>query len=139
MAVLGEAYGSEVAVSLAREGKEVTLLEKGGPQMVIAAPYIDIMRMPVLPRYIQEEKVSLLTGVEVVAIEDRRVRYCDKEGKEGEVEVDTVILATGRRPNLELVDGLRGKVPELYPVGDCVEPRRIFAAIHDGSYFAREL
>lgn len=139
VAIIGAAYGSEVAVSLAREGKEVTILEKGGEEMLIAAPYIDIMRMPVLPRYIKEEKVSLLTGVEVIEIEDKKLRYMDKERKERELEVDTVILASGRRPNNELAKVLRGKVPELYEVGDCVAPRRIFTAIHDGSYFAREL
>ena len=49
------------------------------------------------------------------------------------LEADNIVLATGTRPNNSLTKLLKGNVPELYEVGDCVEPRRILEAIHEGA------
>ena len=65
------------------------------------------------------------------------VRYLDKEGEEHIVIADSIILASTRRPNGELVKALRGKVPELYEVGACWRPDKIATAIHDGAHIAR--
>jgi mycofactocin system FadH/OYE family oxidoreductase 2 len=51
----------------------------------------------------------------------------------------TVILITGRKANEELYFALKGKVKELYRVGDCVAPRLVGAAIYDGHKVGREL
>ena len=44
-----------------------------------------------------------------------------------------IVLATGTRPNNALSQSLKGKVPELYQAGDCIEPRRFLEAIHEGA------
>jgi hypothetical protein len=36
----------------------------------------------------------------------------------------------------DLVDALKGKVPEVYKIGDAREPKNIMNAVHDGAYFA---
>ena len=36
-------------------------------------------------------------------------------------------------PNTELLKSLEGKVSEVYPIGDCTEPRLILDAMADGS------
>jgi len=61
------------------------------------------------------------------------------DGGERTVYADTVILAVGRVPNKGLANAIAGKVPEVYEIGDCLEPRRIAAAIHDAAYFSREI
>lgn len=48
------------------------------------------------------------------------------------VEVDTVVAVTGRLPVDSLYLALKGKVPELYRVGDCLAPRYTDQAIHEG-------
>lgn len=48
------------------------------------------------------------------------------------VEVDTVVAVTGRLPVDSLYFALKGKVPELYRVGDCLAPRYTDQAIHEG-------
>ena len=50
-----------------------------------------------------------------------------------------IVIAVGARPNQTLLPALQGKVSEVYTVGDCVEPRRAYQAIHDGSRVAREI
>ena len=47
-------------------------------------------------------------------------------------------MATGIRPNKALAKSLEGKVAELYEVGDCLEPRHIFEAVHEGAAVALE-
>ncbi|MCL5961183.1 MAG: FAD-dependent oxidoreductase [Chloroflexi bacterium] len=46
--------------------------------------------------------------------------------------VDTVVLAMGQLPNDGLYKALKGKVAELYRVGDCVVPRTVEEAIYEG-------
>jgi hypothetical protein len=39
------------------------------------------------------------------------------------------MIAAGMKPNNELSSLLDGKAPELFTIGDCVEPKRIGEAI----------
>lgn len=54
-------------------------------------------------------------------------------------EVDTVVLAIHRRANCRLYSALKGRVPELHRIGDCVAPRRAHAAIIEGEKAGRAL
>jgi pyruvate/2-oxoglutarate dehydrogenase complex dihydrolipoamide dehydrogenase (E3) component len=47
-------------------------------------------------------------------------------------EVDSVVSVTGRRPVDDIYFALKGKVPALIRVGDCVAPRLTDQAIHEG-------
>ena len=51
--------------------------------------------------------------------------------------VDTVVLATPSRADNALYRALKGKVPELHAVGDCVSPRTAMDAIFDGYVLGR--
>lgn len=53
--------------------------------------------------------------------------------------VDTVIMITAKKSRTELYDQLKGKVKELYAIGDCVAPRRIGDAIFEGHKVGRLL
>jgi 2-enoate reductase len=54
------------------------------------------------------------------------------DGMERTIEADTIVLASGAEPNNILLEELKGKVPALYLIGDCVKPRNIRSAIEDG-------
>jgi mycofactocin system FadH/OYE family oxidoreductase 2 len=59
-------------------------------------------------------------------------------GTERRIEgVDTVVMATPNRPVNALYRALKGKVPELHAVGDCVSPRTAMDAIFDGYVLGR--
>ena len=53
--------------------------------------------------------------------------------------VDTVVIAAGAEVNNNLYHSLKGKVKELYAIGDCVAPRDVEAAIHEGYKIGRVL
>jgi 2,4-dienoyl-CoA reductase-like NADH-dependent reductase (Old Yellow Enzyme family)/thioredoxin reductase len=52
---------------------------------------------------------------------------------------DTVILAVGKKPQNNLIGQLKGIVPELYCIGDCIEPRDIMYAIREAAEIARQI
>lgn len=139
VAIIGAAHGAELAVSLAREGKEVTILESGGIEIIGAAPYMDRIRKSVLHGYLQEERIKILTEVRIKNITDKGIIFIDKEGKEERLEVDNVVIASGRKPNNQLSKALRAKFTELYEIGDVIKPRRILSAIHEASFAARAI
>ena len=45
---------------------------------------------------------------------------------------DTVVAAMGNEVNDSLYYALKGRVAELYRAGDCVAPRKVDMAIHEG-------
>jgi hypothetical protein len=53
--------------------------------------------------------------------------------------VDTVIFCTHGRANDWLYGALKGKVKELYQVGQCVSPRELLDSVHDGAFVGRQL
>src|SRR6059036_1152665 len=61
-------------------------------------------------------------------------------GAERRIEsVDTVVLAMGSRSTDALYRALKGRVPELHAVGDCVAPRGVHQAILDGTHAGRAI
>ena len=65
------------------------------------------------------------------------ITVTDSHNKARTLKADTIVLAVGLKSNNSLVKLLRNSVPEVYPIGDCVEPRRIINAIWEGYRTAR--
>jgi 2,4-dienoyl-CoA reductase-like NADH-dependent reductase (Old Yellow Enzyme family)/pyruvate/2-oxoglutarate dehydrogenase complex dihydrolipoamide dehydrogenase (E3) component len=139
VAIIGAGHGAEAAVSLAREGKEVTILEESGVEALGVTPYNSVRsgRQIVLRRFINEEGIKFLPKVRIREIQDDGVVFADKEGKKQKITVDTIIVAVYRTPNRELLKILTGKVKELYDIGDCREPRNMRFATHEAAYVGR--
>ena len=83
--------------------------------------------------------ISPYTGVR--SIQGKRVTVFNVySGEERTVDdVDTVVLAMGKTANDSLYHSLKGKVKELYRIGDCVAPRKIDKAIYEGNKVGRIL
>lgn len=135
----GGLNGCDAAVDLALAGKRVTLVERNGE---IGRDLNHISRGGLLHR-LAAQGVEIVTGHEVTAFDDEGVRVRATGGTEpgdgpvdGETEralpADTVVLALGAVARNDLVRPLKGEVPELYAVGDCLKPRKIGEAIHEG-------
>jgi hypothetical protein len=54
-------------------------------------------------------------------------------------EVDSIVFCTDGRADDALYRSLKGKVKELYEVGQCLSPRRLLDSIHDGARIGRKL
>ena len=115
----GRMLGMEVAVLLAQQGKEVTLVSRSrlggrkGPDEKIT--YRALMRRLV------ELRVPLYLNTSVLEItEDSVISRLEDEVLS--LPADTVVVAIGVKPVDTLVEELQGLVPEVYPIGDCVQP-----------------
>jgi len=136
--ILGGNYGAETAVSLAREGKQVTMVEES--DTVVRPRYIQDLysRTFMLERLVEEAKIKTMKKTKVLEITDAGVVVENAEGKKT-LEADTVILAIDRKPKRKLYEALKGKAPEVYAAGDCVKPFDIYHAIDDAAFYARKI
>ena len=128
----GALIGCEIALYLAQKGKELTIVEiLSSPARNMGEPD----RMHLL-KLLADVNVRILTETHVSEIMDDGLVIVDKYGKQNKLSSDTVVLAAGLKPNSRL-EALKGKVPEIYAIGDCVEPRKVINAIWEGFRVAR--
>jgi 2,4-dienoyl-CoA reductase (NADPH2) len=122
----GAIKGCELAEFLARRGKEVTIVDTAKE---MGAGMVDVL-MAYLFSWFKKKGVKMIGGVEeYVKITDKGLTIINNEGKKELIEADTVILELPLLPNDELMKSLKGKVNEVYAVGDCDDPELITDAI----------
>jgi 2-enoate reductase len=129
----GGLVGSETALYLAQKGKKATVVE-----------ILDIIARGIFPsnqmhlmKLLDEANVDVLTDTMVIEITNEGVAIADKSGRRSIREADTVVLAVGLKPNEELLEALKEKIPEVYAIGDCDEPGKVINAIWEGFRTAR--
>lgn len=124
-----------VAEFLAEKGKKVEVVTS--MQHVANQLFLNLETPLLMPRLVSKG-VTLTPYTVVTAVDGRTVTLTGMTGGgERKVEVDTIVAVTGRRPVDELYFALKGKVPELYRVGDCLAPRYTDQAIHEGHVVGR--
>jgi 2-enoate reductase len=132
VAVLGGGLvGCETALWLAQHGKEVTIIEILSDLMTGGLPVPHANRRMLLD-LLAIGKVKMITDTRVDRITDEGVVLIKKDLGTKEMKCDTVALALGLKPKDRLYNLLRGKVEQLYKVGDCRKTGRILEAIWDG-------
>lgn len=132
----GELVGCETADFLSQQGKKVTVVRRG-PEM--AAKMFAGNRHSLLTR-LNGKGVTLITGArEYETITEDGLVLINSEGKQQTLEADTIVLAAGAISDDRLAKAIEGKISEIHRAGDCVQPRRILDAIHDGARLGREV
>jgi pyruvate/2-oxoglutarate dehydrogenase complex dihydrolipoamide dehydrogenase (E3) component len=129
----GGIQGCELAEFLTKRGRKVTIVEAGD---VLGQGMVDALLGHLLS-WFRRKGVASITGVSSVEITKNGVTVMTKDGKKQTFEADTVVPAMPLTENTGLVEALKGKVPEVYAVGDCKEPLLIVDAIGTGSRIAR--
>ena len=130
----GGSIGCETALYLAQQGKKSTVVEILDTVLgdMIWGNALDLMKL------LDDNKVEVLTNTNTLRITGSGIDIAHPERKEGTLEADTIIVATGMRSNDgAFVDKLWDKLPEVIAIGDCVKPRRILDAIGEGYRRAR--
>jgi 2,4-dienoyl-CoA reductase-like NADH-dependent reductase (Old Yellow Enzyme family)/thioredoxin reductase len=153
----GGLIGCKVALFLAAQGKDVTLVGHGhtnlftdGEREFAYDVVGEIVRALLMQRL--EDAVALLPKRAVKRIEEGRV-VLDQPGAfsphlssvrigpvdESRLEVDGVVLGIRRRPEDRLHEELRFDVENVILVGDAVEPRTVYEAVAEGSAAGRSV
>jgi 2,4-dienoyl-CoA reductase (NADPH2) len=79
--------------------------------------------------------VKVVTDAKVKEIKENEVIY-EVNGEEKSVKADTVLLATGVKPNSEIYEVMKDYFKEVYLIGDAKKPGDALKAVHDGAEVA---
>jgi 2,4-dienoyl-CoA reductase-like NADH-dependent reductase (Old Yellow Enzyme family)/thioredoxin reductase len=131
----GGLVGCETAEYLAEQKKKVTIVE----MLDEVAGVMPLALRKMLLARMAYRKVIVLTGVKCQEFTDRGLLITNREGEETTIAADTVVIATGGKPNKALLEDIRSAVPAVYSAGDCVEPRGIAEAMADGYRIGLEI
>jgi len=132
----GQFAGTSLALFMAEKGKKVTVIEESDTW----GEGIEANVMTLVKEEIEKGNVKVLISTKVKEINDKGILVVDSQGKESVVDVDSVIVAMDLEPSdSKLAEELRGKVKEVYKIGDVNSFGRIKAAIHDGFTTAHNL
>jgi 2,4-dienoyl-CoA reductase-like NADH-dependent reductase (Old Yellow Enzyme family)/thioredoxin reductase len=130
--------GSETALYLAQQGKQVTLvdmlpleqIDAGYPSVYVAA----------LRNMLSEFNVDVREEAKLEAITDVGAVIRDKKRERVEIPCDTVVLSLGVEPFTEAVRVFQGLAPDVYVVGDCNNQRgNLYSATSEGFFAAMDI
>jgi len=131
---------ADFAISLAKAGKDVVLMGRGG--METLAKYYPYSRRLYILRQLTDVKLPRVTPegerlsnpevlyyITVEAIANKEIKTVNNEGIKRSIPYDTLIISRERKPNNDLYEKLQGKVAEVYKIGDCAAIAEIREAI----------
>ena len=127
----GAIHGCQLGEFMAKRGRQVTIVEPDEDNVgrLLAPEYKNRLFI-----WFKKKGVELYSGVKLVEINKQGLKIITKEGEEKLLPADS-ILPVGFVSNTDLYEELKGKVPELYAIGDCDDP----AILPDATEQAGEL
>ncbi|MDR0838953.1 MAG: FAD-dependent oxidoreductase [Oscillospiraceae bacterium] len=130
----GGLVGIELAIYLKSLGKTVTVIE------MLEHLVSDDAGMHLLAHdeAVNSPGITVLRGTSVTEITPTGVT-CKNASGELKVSADTVVIAAGQTPLREESFALFDCAPEVYQIGDCATPRRIFTATSQAYTIARDI
>jgi 2,4-dienoyl-CoA reductase (NADPH2) len=132
----GAIQGCELAEFLVKRGRKVTIVDTA-EQLCDPMPIRNKIK---LLKWLPKKGATLISGIkEYVEITQKGLIIVTREGKRQILEAETIVTALPLKPNTELLKALEGKVPEVYRIGDCREPRLIINAIAEGNRIAKSV
>jgi len=131
----------DVALYLAEQGKKTTLLFSRDMMEVMTA--VSAIAFPAdmmaLWEVMPQRGIEIHYGMKVKEVSHGVVVASDKEERKSTFPADTVVVVPRFTSNDALAKELTKHKLEVHTIGDCVEPRRIYHAIHEGHAIGRQL
>ena len=131
----GGLVGVETVLFLAEKGISSTLVHKYD-QILLKCAITDRISYGVL---MEKAGVPVLGSHRLTEVGDHSATVVDTHGTVKHLAADFVLLSIGYAPQMDLFNQLKGRVPELHAVGDCVKPALIFESIHEAYHLARRI
>jgi 2,4-dienoyl-CoA reductase-like NADH-dependent reductase (Old Yellow Enzyme family)/thioredoxin reductase len=129
--------GQEAALHLARQGKQVAIIEiPGGSAADQTVNFVDMMA---LEDMLEEHGIRVRKGVVLEQVVIGKVLARDASGQVQELPADAVVVAPNLRARSDVAEQFQDSAPEVHVVGDCRSPRILFNAIHEGFEAALEI
>jgi 2,4-dienoyl-CoA reductase (NADPH2) len=129
-------HGCELAEFLTKRGRKVTIVDTA------ATPgdgMINHLRFQLF-YWFRKKGVTMINGIQkYITINDKGLVVLTAEGYNQTIQADSIVPTVPMKPDNALFRSLEGKVPELYAIGDCAEPKLIVDAIAAGFKTARSI
>jgi mycofactocin system FadH/OYE family oxidoreductase 2 len=132
----GHHQATATAEFIVDQGKEVHMLTSS---LFVGQDLGPIQDMNLTRQRLLQKGVTFTTDYAVMEIKGREVNGFNVYSNEWYTisGYDSIVLAMGNRVEDALYRALKGKVKELYRIGDCVAPRKIDMAILEGDKVGR--
>lgn len=131
----GAAMGCEIAAHLASQNKKVTLIEMRDDIAMDLEPRARWALLSLL----NQGGVEIMKGWKLEKIEDGEVFVVDSNRNRKSIKGESVILALGFISNQSLNQAMMENFDEVHIIGDCIKPRKIYQAIHEGAFVGRAI
>lgn len=130
----GGLVGCETALYLAKQGKDVTIVETL-PEIIPDEPFINKLA---ITKLLKKYKVKVMTKSPVIEIRKGEVDIVNELGVRTTLKANTIVIAVGRQPNIseEIINDIKKMNMEVRIIGDAKEARKIIDAIHEGFFTA---
>lgn len=134
--VWGAAEGIELALDLARAGRQVRLLDPAAK--FAPAPYIG-SRAKYVNLWAAQAGLAPECGMALLEVTRDCTRVRHPDGREETIACAALLLAPGRMAHDPLSQALLGTGVTVHVVGDARSPRSYGNAIHEAAYLARRI
>jgi pyruvate/2-oxoglutarate dehydrogenase complex dihydrolipoamide dehydrogenase (E3) component len=130
--------GLETALSLGKEGKDVTIIEMMPfDRVIMSAPVVNMVALSMLMR---EYHIRYLAETRLLEVKEDSIRVEGSDGKENWMACDSLIHALGMCPNKAEASLFEDIADEVYFTGDCAASRgNLWTATSSAHYIALEL
>lgn len=131
----GHDQAAGAAEILADKGCAVEILT---PRSMIGE-FMYVNNRVLMTQRLYEKNVVITPHMDLQAIEDNTVMaYNIYTHQKRPIEnIDTVVFAVGNQAKDDLYIPLKDSIQEVYMAGDCIAPRKVFDAIHEGVAVAK--
>jgi 2,4-dienoyl-CoA reductase (NADPH2) len=126
--------GIGVALSLAKQGKKVTMVGKEKSAGFDINPSFKWRYMI----YLRQNGVKVYNDCEIEEIKGNELIVKTYDGYRFPLKFDTVVV-TERVPNEQLKSVVQGEGIELFVIGDALVPRNLSSAVHDGFHIGTRI
>ena len=131
----GDVKAVQLAEFLAKRDRKVTLVcEEDDMQYGEGLPRLNNFK---LNEWFKEKGVQVIKNVRFEEITEKGLVYTGKDGKRTTLSADSVVPVYPLKKNEDLGESLQGKVPEVYAIGACKNPKALIVdAVEDAAKIA---
>ena len=127
----GNYISCQIAAHLAQQGRKVTLASVRKEESQLARELEPISQY-VIVRLLKKLKVEIALHHNLVEITDDGGIFQVPGKNPITIQADNILLSLGFSPKKEEANQFKGLARRVFAIGDCVRPRRVGPAIHEG-------
>lgn len=124
----GGSVGCEIALGLAEEGKDVSIIEMTG---VLAGNANSLYQEALRQKFLLHDNITVYRNSVCQKIENENLIYTNAAGEDKSLSYDNLILATGLMPQIALTESFYGICRNTVAIGDCIRPSSIMEATYE--------